>query len=100
MKISRTEIDFKGGNITDDTLFITDLDGSVDYIDQDVLLVEYKNNFLVDISFYDSTEDLSVNVISGFDWEHPVYRKIIERHDKTGLLASLKEAIDIAVKGK
>lgn len=99
MKINRSEIDFKGGQITDDTLFVTDLDGSVDYIDQDVLLVEYANNFAVDLSFHDSTEDLSVNVISGSDWEHPVYRKIIERHDRIGLLTSLKEAIDIAVKG-
>ncbi|ATM77656.1 hypothetical protein CRN79_18225 [Serratia fonticola] len=100
MKISRAEIEVKGGKITDDTLFTTDLDGSVDYIDQDVLLIEYANNTVVDISFYDSTENLSVNVISGFDWEHPVYRKIIARHDRAGLLASLKEAIDIAVKSK
>lgn len=99
MNINRTEIDVKGGKITDDTLYVTDLDGPVDYIDQDLLLVEYSNNFLVDVSFHDSMNSFSVNVIFECDWEHPVYKKIIGLHDRIGLLTSLKEAIDIAVKG-
>ena len=45
MRINRTEIDFNGGTVTDDTLFITDFDGPVDYIDEDILLVEYANDF-------------------------------------------------------
>lgn len=100
MMIDPNEIDVKGGKITDDTLFITDLDGPAAYIDEDVLLVEYENDFAVDISYHDSRNDFSVNVIFESDWENPVYTKSIERHDKTGLIASLKEAIDIAVKGK
>lgn len=41
MSINRIDIDFKGGVVTDDTLFITDFDGPVGYIDEDILLVEY-----------------------------------------------------------
>jgi hypothetical protein len=100
MNIYRNEIDVKGGKITDDTLFITDFNGPVGYIDEDILLVEYENDFIVDISYHESRNDLSVNVIFESDWEHPVYTKSIGLLDKTGLLASLKEAIDIAVKGK
>lgn len=100
MNISRTAIDFKGGRITDDTLYITDFDDPTSYIDLDVLLVEYPNNYVVDVSFHDSANKLSVNVISGFDWDNPVYTKSIERHDTIGLIASIKEAVDIAVKGK
>jgi hypothetical protein len=99
MNIYRNEIDVKGGKITDDTLFITDFNGPVGYIDEDILLVEYENDFIVDISYHESRNDLSVNVIFESDWEHPVYKKSIVLLDKTGLLASLKEAIDIAVKG-
>lgn len=98
MSINRTDIDFKGGVVTDDTLFITDLDGSVDYIDEDILLVEYANNFSVDVSFHEGSNDLSVNVICGSDWDNPVYRKVIGLRDKTGLLKLIKEAIDIAIK--
>ncbi|WEJ90908.1 MAG: hypothetical protein P0Y63_07775 [Klebsiella huaxiensis] len=97
MRINRTDIDFKGGVVTDDTLFITDFDGSVGYIDEDVLLVEYANNFAIDISFHEGSNDLSVNVISGSNWDNPVYRKVIGLRDKAGLLKSIKEAIDIAV---
>ncbi|WP_114192881.1 hypothetical protein [Edaphovirga cremea] len=100
MNIYRNEIDVKGGKITDDTLFITDFNGPVGYIDEDILLVEYENDFIVDISYHESRNDLSVNVIFESDWEHPVYTKSIGLLDKAGLLASLKEAIDIAVKGK
>lgn len=99
MKILHNEIDIKGGKITDDTLFITDLAGPVGYIDEDVLFIEYPNDFAVDVSFHDNTNNLTVNVIAGFDWENPVYRKFIELSDKAGLLASIKEAINIAVKG-
>lgn len=69
MNISRTAIDFKGGKITDDTLFLTDFDDPASYIDLDVLLVEYANNFFVDVSFHDGANKLSVNVISEFIWE-------------------------------
>lgn len=100
MNIYRNEIDVKGGKITDDTLFITDFNGPVGYIDEDILLVEYENNFIVDISYHESRNDLSVNVIFESDWDRPVYTKSIGLLDKNGLLASLKEAIDIAVKGK
>ncbi|HCR63478.1 MULTISPECIES: hypothetical protein [Serratia] len=98
MSIDRKEIDFKGGVVTDDTLFITDLDDSVDYIDEDLLLVEYKNNYSVDVSFHEGLNNLSVNVIFESDWEHPVYRKVIALNGKKELLESIKEAIDIAVK--
>ncbi|WP_114192878.1 hypothetical protein [Edaphovirga cremea] len=99
MNISRTAIDFKGGRITDDTLYITDFDDPTSYIDLDVLLVEYANDYVVDVSFHEGANNLSVNVIYGSDWEHRVYRKVIERHDVAGLISSIKEAIDIAVKG-
>ena len=98
MSIDRKEIDFKGGVVTDDTLFITDLDDSVDYIDEDLLLVEYKNNYSVDVSFHEGLNNFSVNVIFESDWEHPVYRKVIALNGKKELLESIKEAIDIAVK--
>ncbi|ATM75660.1 MULTISPECIES: hypothetical protein [Serratia] len=100
MNISRSTIDFKGGKVTDDTLYITNFDDPNSYIDQDVLLVEYANNFFVDVTFHDSSNDLSVYVISGIDWDNPIYTKSIGRHDKIGLIASIKEAVDIAVKGK
>lgn len=99
MKIHRTEIDLKGGTVTDDTLFITDFDGPADYIDEDILLVEYVNDFSVDVSFHEGSNDLSVNVIRGSDWDNPVYRKNIGLRDKTVLLQSIIEAIEIAVKG-
>lgn len=81
MRINRTEIDLKGGTVTDDTLFITDFDGPVDYIDENILLVEYVNNFSVDVSFHEGSNDLSVNVIRGGDWDNPVYRKNIGVRD-------------------
>ncbi|WP_411703939.1 hypothetical protein [Edaphovirga cremea] len=99
MNIYRNEIDVKGGRVTDDTLFITDFSDPVHFIDQDLLLVEYENNFSVDVTFHDTINNLSVSVIFDINWENPIYKKIIELNDKTGLLASLKEAIDIAVKG-
>ncbi|MDJ1652550.1 hypothetical protein PFH44_03405 [Raoultella sp. Ech2A] len=99
MRINRIDIDFKGGMVTDDTLFITDFDGSVDYIDEDILLVEYENDFSVDVSFHEGPNNLSVNVIRGSNWDNPVYSKIIGLRDKTALLQSIKEAIEIAVKG-
>jgi hypothetical protein len=99
MNIYRNEIDFKGGRVTDDTLFITDFSDPVHFIDQDLLLVEYENNFSVDVTFHDTINNLSVSVIFDINWESPIYKKIIELNDKKGLLASLKEAIDIAVKG-
>lgn len=99
MRINRTEIDFNGGTVTDDTLFITDFDGPVDYIDEDILLVEYANDFSLDVSFHEGSNDLSVNVIRGSDWDNPVYRKTIGLRDKSVLLQSIREAIEIAVKG-
>lgn len=99
MRINRTEIDFNGGTVTDDTLFITDFDGPVDYLDEDILLVEYANDFSVDVSFHEGSNDLSVNVIRGSDWDNPVYRKTIGLRDKSVLLQSIREAIEIAVKG-
>ncbi|EPQ5852420.1 hypothetical protein FMK74_26040 [Klebsiella pneumoniae] len=99
MRINRTEIDFNGGTVTDDTLFITAFDGLVDYIDEDILLVEYANDFSVDVSFHEGSNDLSVNVIRGSDWDNPVYRKTIGLRDKSVLLQSIREAIEIAVKG-
>ncbi|VDR24484.1 Uncharacterised protein [Raoultella terrigena] len=99
MRINRIDIGFKGGMVTDDTLFITDFDGSVDYIDEDILLVEYENDFSVDVSFHEGSNNLSVNVIRGSNWDNPVYSKIIGLRDKTALLQSIKEAIEIAVKG-
>lgn len=99
MRINRTEIDFNGGTVTDDTLFITDFDGPVDYIDEDILLVEYANDFSVDVSFHEGSNDLSVNVIRGSDWDNPVYRKTIGLRDKSVLLQSIRQAIEIAVKG-
>lgn len=99
MRINRTEIDFNGGTVTDDTLFITDFDGPVDYIDEDILLVEYANDFSVDVSFHEGSNDLSVNVIRGSDWDNPVYRKTIGLRDKSVLLQSIREAIEIAGKG-
>lgn len=99
MRINRTEIDFNGGTVTDDTLFITDFDGPADYIDEDILLVEYVNDFSVDVSFHEGSNDLSVNVIRGSDWDNPVYRKTIGLRDKSVLLQSIREAIEIAVKG-
>lgn len=99
MRINRTEIDFNGGIVTDDTLFITDFDGPVDYIDEDILLVEYANDFSVDVSFHEGSNDLSVNVIRGSEWDNPVYRKTIGLRDKSVLLQSIREAIEIAGKG-
>ncbi|EPK4722940.1 hypothetical protein MZP69_005050 [Klebsiella oxytoca] len=99
MRINRTEIDFNGGTVTDDTLFITDFDGPVDYIDEDILLVEYANDFSVDVSFHEGSNDLSVNVIRGSEWDNPVYRKTIGLRDKSVLLQSIREAIEIAGKG-
>lgn len=99
MNINQTAIDTKGGKITDDTLFTTDLDGSVDYIDQDLLLIMYENNSLVDVSFHDSIESLSVKVIFNSNWEAPIYKKTITLKDKVRLLSLIKEAIDIAAKG-
>lgn len=99
MRINRTEIDFNGGTVTDDTLFITDFDGPVDYIDEDILLVEYANDFSVDVSFHEGSNDLSVNVIRGSNWDNPVYRKTIGLRDKSVLLQSIRQAIEIAVKG-
>lgn len=105
MRIHRTEIDLKGGKVTDDTLFITDFDGPVDYIDEDILLIEYANDFSVDVSFHEGSNDLSVNVIRGSDWDNPVFKKTIGLRDKSVLLQSIREAIaiieaiEIAVKG-
>jgi len=99
MNINQTAIDTKGGKITDDTLFTTNLDGSVDYIDQNLLLIIYKNNSLVDVSFHDSIESLSVKVIFNSNWEVPVYKKTIALKDNIRLLSLIKEAIDIAAKG-
>ena len=99
MRINRTEIDFNGGKVTDDTLFITDFDGPVDYIDEDILLVEYANDFFFFFSFHEGSNDLSVNVIRGSDWDNPVYRKTTGLRDKSVLLQSIREAIEIAVKG-
>ncbi|VEJ54616.1 hypothetical protein [Pragia fontium] len=100
MLIERNEIDFKNGKMTDDTLFITDFsDPENTYIDEDILLVEYPKNFAVDVSFHRSLNNLSVSVIFESDWENRFYRKFVELNDKAGLLASIKEAIDIAVKG-
>jgi hypothetical protein len=99
MTIYRNEIDFKGGRITDDTLFIVDLDGPVDYFDEDMLFVDYTNGYALDVSFHESLNVFSVNVIFENNWENPVYKKNIGRHDKIGLLASIKEAIEIVVRG-
>lgn len=100
MSINRIDIDFKGGVVTDDTLFITDFDGPVGYIDEDILLVEYPNDFSVDVSFHEGSNNLSVNVICGSNWEAPVYRKFIGLRDKAGLLKSIRKPLILLLKAR
>lgn len=69
-----------------------------DYIDDDLLLIEYPNDFAVDVSYHLSTNDISVRVILNCDWDNPEYRKILN-YDKIELIKTIQTAIDIAAKG-
>lgn len=99
MNIYPSDIDPKSGKITYASLFETNFDGDTYFIDEDLLLIEYENDFAVDVSYHQPFNQLSVSVIYQIDWMEPVFKRVIEVN-KEQLLNTLKQAIDIAEKGK
>jgi len=77
------DIDFDVGNIAYNEFHI-DFDKTLceqeDSLTEDLLQVEYPNNYLIDLGWYpecNSNGNFIISVIYDFDWEKPVLKKIV-----------------------
>lgn len=71
------EISFYPGNVTYED-FNIDLNKPLDYEDdglkEDMFKVQYPDNFILDIGWYDGVNNFIIYVIKDFDWDNPVIR--------------------------
>lgn len=95
-----TNIDFGVGNIVYNEFHIEfdkKLDEQEDSLTEDLLQVEYPNNYLIDLGWYpecNSKGNFVLNVIYNYNWEKPVLKKQVAYNQKL-IFDALLESIQL-----
>lgn len=92
-------IDLKDGTITYNDFHIDltkPLEDQMWEIKEDLLQIQYNQNYLIDVGFYpefDPSGTFGISVIKDCDWEKPLLKK---QTKKEKFLETLQECIDFA----
>lgn len=67
------------------------------FLDEDMLQIEFKNNFILDIGWYgrDGKGSFIVHVIHGYDWQHPLQK--IKCHTFKSLKSAVQKAANYII---
>ena len=92
-------INFKSGRIVYNEFFIDFTKTYLEQVDcllEDLLQVEFPENYLLDVGWYpeyNSEGEFIVQVIKDYNWERPIYKRNCK--NKETLTQSLKKAIGV-----
>lgn len=98
------DIDFKSGKVIHNEFnidFSEPLKLQVYNLTQDLLQVEYKNNYILDIGWYpdfDINGSFNIYIIKDYNWENYIYR--MQCKDEENLKYYINQAIEYLEKSK
>lgn len=64
-------------------------------LQEDLLQIQYGNNIILDVGWYPDLDPLGnfiIYIIKDFDWDYPLYKKVVKLKD---IAKELQKAIDL-----